>query len=157
MLKLEKKTASVAGVGKAEAIETALIHGSIAGQLDRFDEHFWLVHFRPKGPKSRWSENNRITASRLMEEGRLAPAAGLAEVEKAKADGRWGAAYAPRSWAEIPGDLQAELDAGPAVKELFVTLKGANRYAVLYRIHDAKTAKARAARSRSSSRCWPLA
>ena len=72
--------------------------------------------------------------------------AGLAEVEKAKADGRWDAAYAPQSKAEVPDDLQAALDAQPAAKAFFATLKGANRYAVLYRIHDAKTEKTRAAR-----------
>jgi uncharacterized protein YdeI (YjbR/CyaY-like superfamily) len=80
-----------------------------------------------------------------MEEGRLA-SAGLAEVEKAKSDGRWDAAYAPQSRAEIPDDLQAALDAEPTAKKFFATLKGANRYSVLYRIQDAKTAKTRAAR-----------
>jgi uncharacterized protein YdeI (YjbR/CyaY-like superfamily) len=106
---------------------------------------FWLVRFTRRGSKSKWSEINRDTALRLLKEGRLTPA-GLAEVEKAKADGRWGAAYAPQSRAEVPDDLQAALDAAPEAKAFFTKLKGANRYAVLYRIHNAKTAKTRAER-----------
>ncbi|AWM86390.1 YdeI family protein [Microvirga sp. 17 mud 1-3] len=144
-MKLAKKTSGIAGVGKSEAIEAALAFGWIDGQLDRFDDQFWLVRFTPRGPRSKWSQVNVETATRLSAAGRMTPA-GLAEVEKAKADGRWDAAYAPQSKAEIPDDLQAALDAEPAAKAFFSTLKGANRYAVLYRIHDAKTEKTRAAR-----------
>jgi uncharacterized protein YdeI (YjbR/CyaY-like superfamily) len=144
-LKLAKKSAGVASVDKTRAIETALAHGWIDGQLDRFDEQFCLVRFTRRGSKSKWSEINRDTALRLLKEGRLTPA-GLAEVEKAKTDGRWGAAYAPQSRAEVPDDLQAALDAAPEAKAFFAKLKGANRYAVLYRIHNAKTAKTRAER-----------
>jgi len=144
-LKFAKKAASALSVGKPEAIETALAHGWIDGQLDRFDDHFWLVRFTPRGPRSKWSQINRKTAEKLVAEARMAPA-GLAAVESAKADGRWEAAYAPQSRAEIPDDLQAALDREPVARAFFATLKGANRYAVLYRIHDAKTAKTRAAR-----------
>jgi uncharacterized protein YdeI (YjbR/CyaY-like superfamily) len=144
-IKFAKKTSGVASIGKPEAIETALGFGWIDGQLDRFDEQFWLVRFTPRGAKSKWSQNNVATALRLLAAGRLAPA-GLAQVEKAKADGRWDAAYAPQGKAEIPEDLRAALDAQPAAKAFFATLKGANRYAVLYRIHDAKTEKTRVAR-----------
>jgi len=144
-VRLAKKEAGVACVGKPAAIEAALAFGWIDGQLDAFDERFWLVRFTPRGPRSKWSQNNVNTAKRLMAEGQMG-AAGLAEVEKAKADGRWDAAYAPQSRAEVPDDLQAALDASPAAKAFFATLKGANRYAVLYRIHDAKTEKTRAAR-----------
>ncbi len=144
-MKLAKKSAGVPSVTKARAIETALSRGWIDGQLDRFDDHFWLVRFTPRGPKSKWSQINRATAARLITEGRMTPA-GLAEVEKAKADGRWNAAYAPQSRAEIPDDLRAALAAAPEAKAFFDTLKGANRYAVLYRVHDAKTAATRAAR-----------
>ncbi len=144
-LKFAKQAAGVACVSKAEAIETALIHGWIDGQLDRFDDQFWLTRFTPRGPKSNWSQINRATAMKLIADGRMKPA-GLAAVETAKADGRWAAAYAPPSRAEIPDDLAMALDAAPAAKAFFATLKGANRYAVLYRIHDAKTPKTRAAR-----------
>lgn len=144
-VKFAKKSSGVANVGKSEAIETALAFGWIDGQLDRFDDQFWLVRFTPRGPRSKWSQNNVDTATRLLAAGRMAPA-GLAEVEKAKADGRWIAAYAPQSKAEVPDDLQVALDAEPAAKAFFATLKGANRYAILYRIHDAKTEKTRAAR-----------
>jgi uncharacterized protein YdeI (YjbR/CyaY-like superfamily) len=144
-VKLAKKTSGIASVGKSEAIETALAFGWIDGQLDRYDDKFWLVRFTPREPKSKWSQINVDTATNLLAAGRMTPA-GLAEVEKAKADGRWDAAYAPQSKAEIPDDLQAAFDAQPAAKAFFATLKGANRYAILYRIHDAKTEKTRAAR-----------
>ena len=144
-VKLARKEAGVACVGKPAAIEAALTFGWIDGQLDAFDERFWLVRFTPRGPRSKWSQNNVDTAKRLMAAGQM-KAAGLAEVEKAKADGRWDAAYAPQSRAEVPDDLQAALDASPAAKAFFATLKGANRYAVLYRIHDAKAEKTRVAR-----------
>jgi uncharacterized protein YdeI (YjbR/CyaY-like superfamily) len=144
-LKLAKKTSGVASVGKAEAIEAAIAFGWIDGQLDRFDDQFWLVRFTPRGPRSKWSKINVETASKLMTSGRMSPS-GLAEVEKAKADGRWDVAYASQSKAEVPDDLQAALDAEPAAKAFFATLKGANRYAILYRIHDARTEKTRAAR-----------
>jgi uncharacterized protein YdeI (YjbR/CyaY-like superfamily) len=144
-IKFAKRTSGIASVGKPEAIETALAFGWIDGQLDRLDEQFWLVRFTPRGIKSKWSQNNRETATRLLADGRMTPA-GLAEVKKAKADGRWDAAYAPQSKADIPNDLQAALEARPAAKAFFATLKGANRFAILYRIHDAKTEKTRAAR-----------
>lgn len=144
-LKLAKKGSDLVSVGKAEAIETALAHGWIDGQLDRFDAASWLVRFTPRGPASKWSQINRETAQRLIEQGRMTPA-GQAQVDRARADGRWDAAYAPQSRAEVPEDLQAALDAAPAAKAFFATLTGTNRYAVLYRIHDAKTAKTRAAR-----------
>ena len=144
-LKFAKAGSGAATVGKPQAIETALAHGWVDGQLDKFDERFWLVRFTPRGPKSKWSENNRTTALRLIAEGRMRPA-GQAEVDRAQAGGRWDAAYAPQSRMEIPDDLQAALDAAPAAKAFFATLKGPNRYAVLYRIHDAKTEKTRTAR-----------
>ena len=144
-LKLAKKTSDVASVGKPEAIEAAIAFGWIDGQLDRFDDQFWLVRFTPRGPRSKWSKINVETASKLMASGRMSPR-GLAEVEKAKADGRWNAAYASQSKAGVPDDLQAALDAEPAAKAFFATLNGANRYAILYRIHDARTEKTRAAR-----------
>ncbi len=144
-LKLAKQSSRETSVRKAEAVETALAHGWIDGQLDKFDEQHWLVRFTPRGPKSKWSQINRDCASRLIADGRMT-ARGLAEVEKAKQDGRWAAAYAPQSSAVAPADLESALANHPSAAEFFKTLSGANRYAILYRIHDAKTPKARAAR-----------
>jgi len=144
-VKFAKPSAGVPSVTKAQAIETALRHGWIDGQLDRFDADWWLTRFTPRGPKSKWSQINRATAERLMSEGRM-EAAGLVQVEGAKADGRWDAAYASQASAEVPPDLQAALDAQPEARAFFETLRGANRYAVLYRIHDARTPKTRTAR-----------
>jgi uncharacterized protein YdeI (YjbR/CyaY-like superfamily) len=132
-------------VGKQAAIEVALCHGWIDGQLHPYDDKFWLIRFTPRSAKSRWSEINRTTVSRLMALGRVSPA-GLAQVEAARADGRWQGAYAPPSTATVPPDLQAALDANPEAKRFFDTLTGANRYAVLYRIQDARTARTRQAR-----------
>ncbi len=109
------------------------------------DEHSWLTRFTARGPKSRWSKINRATAERLTLAGRMAPQ-GLAEVERAKADGRWDDAYAGQADATVPADLQAALDANPAAAAFFATLTGANRYAILYRTGAAKTPKTRAAR-----------
>jgi uncharacterized protein YdeI (YjbR/CyaY-like superfamily) len=144
-IKIAKTDAGVATICKAEAIETALVHGWIDGQLDRFDDRFWLTRFTPRGPTSKWSQINCATATRLIEAGRMRPA-GRAAVEAARADGRWKAAYAPQSSAEVPDDLARALEAQPAAKAFFATLKGVKRYAVLYRIHDAKTPKTRSAR-----------
>jgi uncharacterized protein YdeI (YjbR/CyaY-like superfamily) len=144
-LKFAKKCAGTACVGKSDAIAVAIAHGWIDGQLQPWDEHFWLVRFTPRRPRAKWSENNVTVAERLMAEGRMHPA-GLAEVERARADGRWTAAYAPQGRATVPDDLQAALDACPPAKAFFATLKGANRYAVLYRIGAVKTPAVRAAK-----------
>ena len=144
-LKLAKKTNRKPTIAKTDAIEAALCFGWIDGQLDRFDDAYWLVRFTPRGPKSRWSQINRETALRLVAAGKMKPA-GQAEIDRAKADGRWDAAYAPQSKADVPDDLEKALDAKPAAKAFFATLNGANRYAILYRLHHAKTKKTRAAR-----------
>jgi len=144
-LRLAKKGASWASLSRAEAVEGALAFGWIDGQLQPWDEASWLVRFTPRGAKSRWSQINCQTAERLIADGLMAPA-GLAQVEAAKADGRWDAAYAPQAKAEVPPDLQAALDAEPKAAAFFATLTGANRFAILYRTQDAKTAATRAAR-----------
>lgn len=144
-LKLAKKATGVACIGKQHAIEVALCHGWIDGQLNAYDDRFWLIRFTPRSAKSRWSAINRATVDRLMAEARVTPA-GKAQVDAAQRDGRWEAAYAPQSKAEVPPDLQAALDGNPIAKAFFATLRGANRYAVLYRIQDAKTPKTRQAR-----------
>lgn len=144
-LKFYKKDSGHPTVGKAEAIEAALCHGWIDGQLDRFDDTAWLTRFTPRKSASKWSEINCKTAERLIETGKMT-APGLAEVERAKADGRWDAAYAPQSQAGIPEDLAAALDASLKAKAFFETLTGANRYAILYRTHNAKKPETRKAR-----------
>ncbi len=144
-MKLAKAAAPDRTVSKAKAIEEALCHGWIDGQLGRFDDAYFLVRFTPRRPGSRWSEVNRKTAERLLSEGRVA-AAGLAQIEAAKADGRWERAYAPQSTAEPPADLLAALAAEPAAEALFRELDSANRYAVIYRVQDTKKPETRAQR-----------
>jgi uncharacterized protein YdeI (YjbR/CyaY-like superfamily) len=142
-LKFAKKGAPARTLTKSEAIDAALCHGWIDGQLDAYDEHYWLTRFTPRKPGSKWSQNNCKRATALHAEGRIRPA-GLAQIEMAKSDGRWDVAYAPASTAEAPPDLAAALDANPKAAAFFSTLKGANRYAILYRIGAVKTAEARA-------------
>jgi len=144
-LKLAKKGAAVASLSRQEAIDAALCHGWIDGQLDKYDGAYWLIRFTPRKRASKWSEVNRKRALELIAEGRMRPA-GMAEIEAAKADGRWDAAYAPASRAQVPPDLEAALDASPEAARFFATLKGANRYAILYRIGTAKKAETRARR-----------
>jgi len=141
-LKLAKDKSGHASLSKAEAIDAALCHGWIDGQLNPYDEDWWLIRFTPRKPRSKWSQKNRERAEQLIAERRLAPA-GLAAVEAARADGRWDAAYASARRAEIPNDLQAALDANPAAAAFFATLTGANRYAVLYRLGAVKRAETR--------------
>ncbi|HEU4960234.1 MAG TPA: YdeI/OmpD-associated family protein [Sphingomonas sp.] len=144
-LRLSKKGSGLTSLSKAEAIDVALCHGWIDGRLDKYDDASWVVRFTPRRRGSNWSEVNRARALELIEAGRMR-AGGLAEVEAARADGRWAAAYAPASRAEVPADLQAELDRSPAANAFFATLTGANRYAILYRIGSAKKPETRARR-----------
>ena len=124
-------------------MDSALCHGWIDGQLNAYDDQFWLVRFTPRKPRSKWSALNCRRAAELLAEGRVRPA-GLAQIELAKRDGRWDAAYAPASKAEAPPDLVRALEANPKAADFFATLTGANRYAILYRIGAVKTAEARA-------------
>jgi uncharacterized protein YdeI (YjbR/CyaY-like superfamily) len=142
-IKFAKAGTGIPSVTKAEAIDAALCHGWIDGQLDKYDDQYWLVRFTPRKALSRWSEVNRKRASELLEAGEVRPR-GLAQIEAAKADGRWEDAYAPSSKAEIPADLQAALDKNPKAAAFFATLAGANRYAILYRIGAVKKPETRA-------------
>ena len=142
-LKLAKKSPSRAGLTKAEAIDAALCYGWIDGQLDKYDDNFWLVRFTPRKARSKWSQVNKRRAEELLAEGRMRQS-GLAQIEAAKADGRWAAAYAPASSAKVPADLQDALDNNPRAANFFATLKGANRYAILYRIGSVKRPETRA-------------
>jgi uncharacterized protein YdeI (YjbR/CyaY-like superfamily) len=144
-LKLAKKSSGIASVSKPEAIDTALCHGWIDGQLDSLDDRYWLVRFTPRQSTSKWSEKNRDRALELVALKRMRPA-GLKEIERAKKDGRWEAAYAPQSTAVVPDDLRAALAKNKKASAFFETLNGANRYAILYRIHGAKKPETRIAR-----------
>ena len=144
-LKLAKKASGVASVSKQEAIDAALCHGWIDGQLDSFDEKYWLIRFTPRQSASKWSEKNRARALQLVEMGRVQPA-GLKEIERARTDGRWNGAYASQSAMQVPDDLVKALAKSKAARSFFETLDGTNRYAILYRIHSAKKPETRVAR-----------
>lgn len=146
-LKLAKHGAPEPTITKAQAIEGALCYGWIDGQLAKHDDHYFLVRITPRRSGSRWSAVNRGTAERLIHEGRMRPA-GLAEVEKAKADGRWDAAYQSQGMAEPPADLLAALSSNPVAEHKFATLDRANRYAIIYRVNDAKRPETRSNRIR---------
>jgi uncharacterized protein YdeI (YjbR/CyaY-like superfamily) len=141
-VKIAKKDSGVASVTYAEALELALCFGWIDSQKRGFDDSFFLQRFTPRRPRGKWSQINRKKAEELIGAGAMRPA-GLAEVEAAKADGRWEAAYAGQRSAQVPADLQRELDRNRAAREFFATLDSANRYAILYRLEDAKRAETR--------------
>jgi uncharacterized protein YdeI (YjbR/CyaY-like superfamily) len=128
-----------------QALEEALCHGWIDGQARRRDEATYRQRFTPRRRRSAWSERNTGIAERLRAEGRMHPA-GHAEVERAKADGRWDAAYAGPASIEVPPDLAKALAAEPKALAMFEALNSQNRYAILYRIATAKRADTRARR-----------
>ncbi len=129
----------------ARRLEVALCFGWIDSQKRGLDETHFLQRFTPRRPRGRWSKINREKAEALIEAGRMRPA-GLAEVEAAKGDGRWEAAYDGQGAAKVPPDLQRELDANPAAAEFFASLDSSNRYAILYRLDEAKRPETRVRR-----------
>jgi len=141
-LKIAKKGAAEPSVTYAEALELALCFGWIDSQKRGLDEEHFLQRFTPRRPRGRWSKINREKCEALIGSGAMRPS-GLAEVEAAKADGRWEAAYAGARTAAVPEDLQRELDANPQAAAFFAALDGANRYAVLYRLDEAKRPETR--------------
>lgn len=144
-LKFAKKSSPTPSVSYGEALEEALCFGWIDGQVRRYDEHFYLQRFTPRRRGSKWSQNNRAKATALIEAGRMQPA-GLAQVEAAKSDGRWDAAYPAQSQATVPEDFQRALDDNPGARGFFETLAGSARYAFLYRLHDVRDPARRARR-----------
>src|SRR3954468_20285141 len=144
-LKIAKKGSGIESVTYAEALEVALCYGWIDGQKAAYDDRFFLQRFTPRRTRSKWSRVNCEKVEELERQGRLRPA-GRDQVERARADGRWEAAYESQSRATVPDDLQRELDANPAAAAFFATLSSVNRYAILYRIHDAKKPETRARR-----------
>lgn len=144
-LLLAKKGAPRATVTQAEALEVAICFGWIDGQVGRHDEHFYRQRFTHRRARSKWSQINCRRAERLIADGLMQPP-GLEEIERAKADGRWDAAYEPQSAATVPADFAQALAAEPQAEAFFATLTGVKRYAFLYRIQDAKQPATRARR-----------
>lgn len=144
-IEMAKKDSGIESVRYPEVLDVALCFGWIDGRRDALDERFFLQRFTPRRARSRWSQINREKAERLIAEGRMRPA-GLAEVARAKADGRWKAAYAGQRSATVPDDLQRELDARPEARAFFEALDSRNRYAILYRLQEAKKPETRARR-----------
>lgn len=128
-----------------QALEHALCHGWIDGQLRRRDETTFHRRFTPRRPRSAWSARNVALVDQLITAGRMHPA-GMTEIKRAKADGRWDVAYAGHTSIEVPDDLAAALAAEPRAQEMFDILTSHNRYAVIYRVTNAKRADTRTRR-----------
>lgn len=144
-LQIAKRATGIATVTYAEALDVALCFGWIDGQKASYDETFFLQRFTPRRARSKWSKINVEKVAQLEAAGRMREA-GAAQVASAKADGRWEAAYGGSATITVPDDLQAALDANPAAQTFFDTITRGNRYAILYRVHDAKRPQTRAQR-----------
>jgi uncharacterized protein YdeI (YjbR/CyaY-like superfamily) len=144
-LKIAKKGAAGRTISYSDALDVALCHGWIDGQKGRHDDEYWLQRFTPRKAGSNWSKINTERAAALIESGRMRPA-GLREVERARADGRWEQAYESQSRVTVPEDLARALAANERARAFFATLDSANRYAILYRIGTAKKPETRAKR-----------
>jgi uncharacterized protein YdeI (YjbR/CyaY-like superfamily) len=144
-LRIAKKGSAQSTVSRADALEVALCYGWIDGQAASVDAESWLQRFTPRRARSRWSRINRDAATRLIDAGLMKPA-GLAQVEAARQDGRWEAAYDSPRTMTVPDDLRERLDAEPVARGRFDALSAAERYAILYRIQDAKKPETRARR-----------
>jgi uncharacterized protein YdeI (YjbR/CyaY-like superfamily) len=141
-LKFAKKGSGVTTVVYAEAVDVALCYGWIDSQVMTLDERFYLQKFTPRRAKSKWSKINREKIEALGKAGRMKPA-GLAEVELAKADGRWAAAYSSPANMTEPADLKKALKSNAKAAEFWAKLNKSNRYAVIYQLEDAKKPETR--------------
>jgi uncharacterized protein YdeI (YjbR/CyaY-like superfamily) len=146
-LKIAKKGSGIPSLTDQEAVDLGLCYGWISGQRKAFDEMYYLQLYVPRRPRSRWSQVNVRRVEALIAAGRMRPS-GLAEVEAAKADGRWDAAYEPQRNASVPSDLAAALATKPRAAEAFDALNKTQRYAVTLKVVTARTATARAAQLR---------
>jgi uncharacterized protein YdeI (YjbR/CyaY-like superfamily) len=140
-LKLRKKLSRAPGITYDEALEVALCHGWIDGQVARFDDDYVLQAFTPRRRASPWSQRNIGIVERLIAEGRMREG-GHAEIERAKSDGRWDAAYRVKD-APVPVELQAALDASPAASTAFASLTAQNRWAFIFRVSQLKRPESR--------------
>jgi uncharacterized protein YdeI (YjbR/CyaY-like superfamily) len=144
-LRIARKGAGIMSVSYSEALEVALCYGWIDGQKRAHDPHSWLQKFTRRAARSLWSQINRDKAMALIDAGRMKDA-GYQEIERARADGRWAAAYEPASKATVPDDFQRALDGNAEARAFFLTLDAQNRYAILFRIQTAKKAETRVKR-----------
>jgi uncharacterized protein YdeI (YjbR/CyaY-like superfamily) len=144
-LKISKKGTGISSTTYAEALDIALCFGWIDGQRRSFDDEHFLQRFTPRRKSSIWSKRNVEKIAALTAAGLMRPS-GIAQVEAAKADGRWDRAYASQRTIEVPADFQAALDENVAAKEFFESLSKSNRFAFLFRIETAKRAETRARR-----------
>jgi len=141
-LMFAKKNSEAVSLSRQDAIDAALCEGWIDGQAGTWDDRFFLLRFTPRRPRANWSQVNVERAAELIAEGRMREA-GLAQIEAARGDGRWDAAYPPSSTAVPPPDLQAALDANPAAAARFAAMRKAERYALILRLTNAKRAATR--------------
>jgi uncharacterized protein YdeI (YjbR/CyaY-like superfamily) len=146
-LKLAKKGSGVPSLTADEAVDVGLCFGWISGQRKSYDEVYFLQKYVPRRPRSRWSQINVARVERLIAVGRIRPS-GLAEVEAAKADGRWVGAYESQRDATVPPDLAAALATSPRAAQAFETLNKTQRYGVILKLVTARTAAARATQLR---------
>lgn len=144
-LKFAKKGSGIPSVVYPEALEIALRYGWIDSKVNSLDERFYLQTFTPRRARSKWSRVNRDRVEELTKQGRMQPA-GLAQVELAKADGRWEAAYSSPANVEVPDDLRRALEGSPKAAAFFAALNKSNRYAIVYQLEDAKKPETRARR-----------
>jgi uncharacterized protein YdeI (YjbR/CyaY-like superfamily) len=141
-LALTKKGGAVTTLTWQQAVDEALCFGWIDGQARKGDQAMSWIRFTPRRPRSAWSRRNVEHVARLEEQGRMLPP-GRAAVQAAQADGRWTAAYAPASEAEVPADLMAAIAADPAAQAMFDLLTKSNRFALIYRVNSVKRAQTR--------------
>ncbi|NKE58967.1 hypothetical protein FXN61_19995 [Lentzea sp. PSKA42] len=141
-IKFAKKSSGLKSINYDQALDIALCHGWIDGLTRSVDETYYSQRWTPRRPRSKWSKRNCAKVEALIAAGKMLPA-GLAQIEKAKADGRWEAAYAGPATIEVPDDLVEALKANPAAAKAFGTLNSQNRFAILLRIHDAKRPETR--------------
>jgi uncharacterized protein YdeI (YjbR/CyaY-like superfamily) len=141
-VKIAKKASGIPSVSYDEAVEVALCYGWIDGQMRSLDSDFYVQRFTPRSRRSRWSKLNREKVARLIETGAMKPA-GLREVELAKADGRWDAAYDSPTTATVPDDLREALEQNRRASQAFASLDSRNRYAILHRLQEAKRPQTR--------------
>ena len=147
-VRIAKKNSGVSSITYGEGVEVALCYGWIDAQKLPEDETAWLQRFMPRRPRSIWSKVNREKVLALIASGEMKPT-GLEEIERARKDGRWEAAYDSPSAAAVPADFEKELDRHPKAKAFYKTLTRANSYAILWRLQTAKKAETRAKRMRS--------
>jgi uncharacterized protein YdeI (YjbR/CyaY-like superfamily) len=144
-VKLAKKNAGIESISYEEARDHAIAFGWIDGLKNALDDQFYTIRFTPRRKRSKWSKINRQVVEQLIASGHM-EAPGLVQVEAARADGRWDAAYAGAATIEIHPDLQVALAANSVVKKNFARLSSANRFAILYSVLDAKRPETRARR-----------